>query len=133
MIKPSYGMLKRRRDAQLRKISKIGPFMMATADWVKVKCGNPKCKCARDKEKRHEKLHLGWTDSQGSGTQYVPVGLREEVLEWIENYWKLKECMKEVTSLTRQMIRMYGKTYSVRAKQQQRKQRMGISKKKKTI
>lgn len=106
----SYGMLEGRRKALLRKMSKVGPFMMATATDLRVKCGNPKCKCKKDRQARHQAMHLSWTDAAGNGTQYVPVGLREEVLEWIENYWIIKEYLKEMTSLSRRMIRLYVKS-----------------------
>ena len=110
MFKEGYGMMDRRREALLKKMGKVGPFIMATPTYLKVRCGNPDCKCAKRKEDRHEKLHLSWSDAQGDGTCYVPVDLREEVLEWVENYWTLKEYMKEMTSLSRRMIKIYAKT-----------------------
>lgn len=106
----SFTMLDKRRAAVLKRIARTGPFMMATPTYVKVRCGNPNCKCAKHKSARHTKLHLTWSDSQGSGTQYVPVALRKEVLEWVENYWIVKEYMKEMTSLSRGMIRVYARS-----------------------
>ena len=103
----TFSMLDNRRKGVLKRIARTGPFMMASPVYVKVKCGNPRCKCARDKKARHEKLHLSWMDAEGSGTQYVPVGLRKEVLEWVENYWMVKEHMKEMTDLSRRMIQGY--------------------------
>ncbi len=109
-MEESYFMLDRRRIALLKKMAKVGPFIMATPAKFKVRCGNPKCKCVEKKEARHEKLHLSWTDAEGNGTCYVPVDLREDVLKWVENYWTMKEYMKEMTQLSRRMIRMYAKT-----------------------
>ena len=54
----SYQTLEVRRQALLKSIVQIGPFLMATPTWLKVRCGNPRCECATDREKRHEKLHL---------------------------------------------------------------------------
>ncbi len=122
MLKEGYAMLDRKRMAILKKMSKTGPFMMATPQRVKVQCGNPKCKCARRKKDRHEKLHLVWTDAQGSGTQYVPVDLHGDVLEWVENYWTIKEYMKEMTEISRRMIKIYAKTVG-RVKREQEKQK----------
>ncbi|MBF0531854.1 MAG: hypothetical protein HQL23_02030 [Candidatus Omnitrophica bacterium] len=116
----SYGVLAKRRLGILKKMAKVGPFIMATPTYLKVRCGYPDCKCAGPKEDRHEKLHLSWGDAQGQGTAYVPVDLREEVLQWIENYWTVKEYMKEMTELSRQMIKMYARTIG-RVKRQQRK------------
>ena len=74
-------MLDRSRGAILKKMGNVGPFIMATPTYLKVRCGNPECKCAKKKEDRHKKLHLSWTDADGDGTCYVPVGIREEVLK----------------------------------------------------
>lgn len=115
----SYRMLDNRRKGVLKRIAETGPFIMATATPLKVKCGNSKCKCARDKKYRHKKLHLSWTDSKGSGTCYVPVDIRKEVMNWIENYWTVKELMREMTELSRKMIKIYSKTEGkIRKKQQ---------------
>ena len=107
-MQESYPMLDRRRQAVLKRIARGGPFLMATPTWLKVRCGNPRCECAMNRKKRHEKLHLSWTEAGNkSGTLYVPVDLRQEVLEWTENYWVLKERIHEMNTLSRKMIRMY--------------------------
>jgi len=121
----SYLVLQKRRNSLIKKMAKIGPFMMATPTYLKVKCGNKKCKCVNDREARHEKLHLSWTDAEGSGTKYVPVSLREEVLEWIENYWIVKEYMKEVTIISRKIIGLYVKS---RKKQEKRNKENKVKK-----
>jgi hypothetical protein len=106
----SYAVLEKKRGAILKKIASVGPFIMATPTYLKVRCGNPQCKCADDDAERHEKLHLSWSDADGCGTAYVPVDLHKEVLEWIENYWRVKEYMKEMTAISRRMIKMYAGT-----------------------
>ncbi len=124
-IEENYNMLERRRKALQRKISKVGPFLMGTPTYLMSKCGNPKCKCKIDKTARHEKLSLSWTDSEGSGTCYVPVDIHKEVFEWVNNYWKMKEYMKEMTALSRKMIRIYARTVGRVKKQQQKKVKGG--------
>lgn len=110
MFEPGYAMLDRKRSAILKRMVKVGPFIMATPTYLRVRCGNPDCKCAKNKKDRHEKLHLSWRDAEGNGTAYVPVDLHKEVLEWVENYWKIKGMMKEMTDISRQMIKIYAKT-----------------------
>jgi len=127
-MKPSYAMLDRKRQSLLKKIAETGPFIMATPTYLKVRCGNPKCKCATDKEARHEKLHLSWTDAKGNGTCYVPVDIREDVLKWVENYWKIKQYMTEMTDISRRMIKMYASTVG-RVKRQQKEKQKKINKK----
>ncbi|MFH1753131.1 MAG: DUF6788 family protein [Candidatus Omnitrophota bacterium] len=109
-FKESFSVLDKRRAAVLKKIARTGPFIMASPVYVKIRCGNPRCKCSKDKDARHTKLHLTWADSEGTGTQYVPVALRKEVLEWVENYWIVKEHMKDMTALSRKMIHLYVRT-----------------------
>ena len=123
MMQEGYRMLDRRRRALLKKMSKMGPFIMATPTYLKVRCGNPRCKCATNKKARHEKLHLSWTDSAGDGTCYVPVDLREEVLEWVENYWEMKRYIKEMTELSRKMIKIYAKTLGRVKRKQSKKEK----------
>ena len=123
MFEENYGMMDRRRQAILKKMAKVGPFIMATPTYLKVRCGNPDCKCAKKKEDRHEKLHLSWADSEGYGTAYVPVDLREEVLKWVENYWTMKEYMKEMTDLSRKMIKIYARTVGAHKRKMAKKER----------
>ena len=107
----SYQTLEVRRQALLKSIVQIGPFLMATPTWLKVRCGNPRCECATDREKRHEKLHLNWSEAGGKhGTLYVPIDLREEVLKWTERYWVLKQRIQEMNELSQRMIRLYVKS-----------------------
>jgi hypothetical protein len=122
MLQEGYAMMDRRRQALLKKIAKVGPFIMATPTYLKVRCGNPDCKCAKRLEDRHEKLHLSWTDAEGNGTAYVPVDLREEVLEWVENYWKVKEYMKEMTEISRKMIKIYARTLGAHKRKMAKKE-----------
>ena len=120
-VQPSYNVLEQRRQGLLKKMAKVGPFIMATATYLQVRCGNPDCKCADDPDERHKKLHLSWGDAKGYGTAYVPVDLHEEVLEWIENYWEMKELMKEMTAISRQMIKMYAKTVGAHKRKMRKK------------
>ena len=111
MFKENYGMLDRKRLGILKKMGKVGPFIMASAAEYKMKCAQERCRCQEDvKRYGHATFRISWTDAEGDGTAYIPVALREEVKEWIENYWEIKEYMKEMTGLSRRMIKMYAKT-----------------------
>jgi hypothetical protein len=121
-VQASYGVLQKRQQGILKKMAKAGPFIMATPTYVKVRCGNPDCKCAKKKEDRHEQLHLSWTDAQGDGVAYVPVDLHKEVLGWVENYWKVKDLMKEMTDVSRQMIKIYAKTLGAHKRRMAKKE-----------
>ncbi|MCK5592434.1 MAG: hypothetical protein KAI72_10805 [Candidatus Pacebacteria bacterium] len=102
-------------------MSKTGPFIMATVSQRTTKCGNKKCACVTDERKRHPTFRISWTDSKGDGCCYVPKDIQGDVEGWIENYWTMKEYMKEMTELSRRMIKMYAKTLG-RVKKKQEKQ-----------
>jgi hypothetical protein len=123
-VQPSYGVLQKRQQGLLKKMAKAGPFIMATPTYLKVRCGNLDCKCAKRKEDRHEKLHLSWGDAKGYGTAYVPVDLHKEVLQWVENYWTIKEYMVQMTQISRQMIKMYAKTIGAHKRRIAKKQKL---------
>ena len=110
MFEESYERLERKRKALMKKMAKIGPVIMASPSHLLVRCGNPICKCKKDPKARHPALHLSWSEKESHSTQYVPVGLKEEVLTWIENYWLLKEYIKEISLVSRQMVRIYVKS-----------------------
>lgn len=116
----SYNLLNRRRLAILKKMSKTGPFIMATVSQRTTKCGNKKCACVIDEKKRHPTFRISWTDSKGDGCCYVPKDIQEDVEEWIENYWTMKEYMTEMTDISRRMIKMYAKTVGRVKKKQER-------------
>jgi hypothetical protein len=109
-MKENYSMLDRKRQGLVKRMSKLGPFIMATVSQRTTKCGIKKCACQKDLKKRHPTFRLSWTDAKGNGTCYVPKDIQNDVEEWIENYWLMKEYMKEMTDLSRRMIKMYSKT-----------------------
>jgi len=109
-MQETYNTLNRKRQGLLKKMSKVGSFMMATVSQRTTKCGRKECQCKVDEKKRHPTFRLSWTDSKGNGTCYVPKDIQKDVEQWIENYWKIKEYMTEMTTISRKMIRMYSKT-----------------------
>jgi len=126
-MEKKYFRLQMKQKGILKKIKGVGPFIMATPTYLKVKCGNKKCACAADSDKRHEKLHLSWSEGKGiNGTLYVPVDLREEVLKWVKNYWKVKELMKDMTQISRQIIRIHSRMRGVIRQREIKKRMKGI-------
>jgi hypothetical protein len=133
MLEQGYAMLDRRRTALLNRMVKVGPFIMATVSQRRTKCGNKGCGCYKDESKRHPTFRLSWTDSSGNGTCYVPKDIQGEVEQWIENYWTIKEYMKEMTEISRRMIKIYAKTLGKVKRKQDKQKKEQIKSKTKTI
>jgi len=109
-----YATLDRRRKALLKKIARLGPWIMGTPTITH----NKSTRTGRREAGFAEKLYLTFSEAGGrNGSTYVPVGMREEVLEWVENYTTMKEYMREMTELSRKMIRLYTKSKKPRKAQ----------------
>jgi hypothetical protein len=94
------------RDARLKDINNIGPFIAGSMVKIAHTCGNPNCKCARGD--KHENYYLTWKVKQKTRTKYIPVDMEGEVRNWTEQYKRLKKLIAEVTELQRKIIKQHG-------------------------
>ena len=103
----SLGTLARRRDARLKKIAQLQPFIAGSLAKVGVKCGNPNCKCASGE--RHEAWVLTRKERGRTVTVHVPRDMVEEVARWTAEHKRLKGLMREVSELGEAMVRIFVK------------------------
>ena len=103
----SMGTLAKRRDARLKKIARLQPFIAGSLAKVGVKCGNPNCKCASGE--RHEAWVLTRKERGRTVTVHVPRDMVAEVGRWAAEYKRLKVLMREISEFGEQMIRMFVK------------------------
>lgn len=104
----SINVLKTRRNAAIRRLADSKPFIEGSLTKIRVKCGNPNCCCAQgEKHISHvlTKKVCGKTKSL-----YVPVDLVEEVTKWVEEHRRIKRELKEISSLSEQIIRQHVST-----------------------
>ena len=108
MKQVSVNVLKTRRDAKLRRLSEVKPFVQGSLYKRTVKCGNPNCRCA--KGDRHESYVL--TRKVGGKTKatHVPRDLVEEATAWATEHKRIKKLMKEISDLSEEIIRIHVKT-----------------------
>lgn len=98
----------RRTAALLRRLSEVGPFVAASLLCVPHRCGNPRCKCARGEGK--PAWRLTYKDKeQKTVTVYVPVGMLEEVRQWVKNYRAFKSLASEISDAQLARVRLYVK------------------------
>ena len=88
----------------LSRIRKIKPFIQASFTITKKGCGNPKCRCATQGP-IHESALLTWKEHGKTHTIYVPVELRQEVKQWVEEGKKIKNLMAQMSNAQREFLR----------------------------
>ena len=85
-----------KRNALLKELAEIGPFVQASFCTRKVKCGNPRCRCAKGEE--HNANVLTRKVRGKTQTIHVPRDLQDEVKSWVNEYKRLK-CQRLLESL----------------------------------
>ena len=103
----SLGTLAKRRDARLKKLAQVQPFIAGSLAKVGVKCGNPNCKCASGE--RHEAWVLTRKERGKTVTVHVPRDMVEEVARWAAEYKRLKVLLREISELGEEAIRIFVK------------------------
>lgn len=87
----------------LEAIRKIRPFLPGSLTITVKKCGNPRCRCAKEGP-IHETALLTWKDGKTTRTLHVPRELREEVRQWIAEWKKLKALIEQMGGEQRQYL-----------------------------
>lgn len=96
----------RRTASLLRRIGKVGPFVGASLNCVRHRCGNPRCRCARGEG--HPSWRLTFKGkNQKTVSVYVPVGLLKEVRQWVKNYRAFKKLAAEISAAQLARVRLY--------------------------
>ncbi len=96
-----------RRDAVLKKLAKMRPFVAASLVAVKRRCGNPRCKCAHGQPHR---AHVLTRKVDGrTQTVHVPKDRLKEVQEWVEEYKRLKQWIGQETEAALALLRHDGR------------------------
>lgn len=89
----------------LAELSGVGPLIAGSLAEVGVKCGNPRCRCARGE--RHTAYVLTSKVGGKTKTIHVPRGMVEEVRQWTEEHRRLKDLTRGISALGEQIIRRY--------------------------
>ena len=87
----------------LDRIRKIKPFVQASLNLTKKRCGNPRCRCVQEGP-LHEVTLLTWKEQNRTQTLYVPMELRQEVERWVQEGKLLKRLVAEVSQAQREFL-----------------------------
>jgi len=102
-------LLRRMRDARLKKLAQAGPLLAGSLVQQRVRCGRPNCRCAKDPAYRHVKTVITRTVKGKTRTVYVPLDLVEEVRTWVAEYKRIKELLNEISELSWALVRSHAK------------------------
>lgn len=87
----------------LDSIRRIKPFVQASLNITKKRCGNPRCRCVQEGP-LHEVALLTWKQDKRTHTLYVPIELRQEVQRWVQEGKLLKRLVAEVSLAQREFL-----------------------------
>ena len=98
-------LIRRMRDARLKKLAHVGPLVAASLVQQRVRCGQPRCHCAQGD--KHVKTAISQTVDGKTRTVYVPLELVPEVHTWVAEHKRVKQLLKEISDLTIALIRTH--------------------------
>lgn len=93
------------RNRLISRISKLNPWIEGTVVTTTRICGKKNCACQRDGPK-HPVMYVTWKESRKTISLYVPKRLEAEVSNWALNYKKLKEMIREISNIQKDIVRL---------------------------
>ena len=102
-------IIRRMRDARLKKLAEVGPLLAGSVVQQRVRCGRASCRCAEHDKHKHLKTAITQTVNGKTRTVYVPVDLVEEVRAWSAEHKRVKELLKQISELTLALVRTHAK------------------------
>lgn len=114
MTEISLRELEAKRSALLRQLGRTKPLVEGSLAEIHSECSTKNCRCHRGE--KHRSVRLCRKEKGKSQAIYVPVDLEEEVRRWNEEHKRTKALLKEISSLSEQIIRGYIKNKRARLK-----------------
>jgi hypothetical protein len=97
--------LQAQRNKLISRISKLNPWIEGSVVTTTRICGKKNCACHREGPK-HPVMYVTWKESGKTISLYVPKGLEAEVSKWALNYKKLKEMIREISNIQKDIVRL---------------------------
>jgi hypothetical protein len=94
-----------KRKKLIQQLLLLDPWIQGTVVQMKRICGSKGCAC-RHGGPKHPAMFITWKEQGKTCCLYVPRRLESEVKQWAKNYRKVKDLMKKVTDLQREIIRL---------------------------
>lgn len=97
--------LEAKRLKPLQKIHTLIPWIEGSLVSTARFCGKKNCICHQGGPK-HPVLYVTWKENGKTVSLYVPRRLEPEVIGWVQNYKKLKDLVREISEIQKQIIRL---------------------------
>lgn len=123
MIIHTTRLLRKRRDALLKRLTKLGPFIQGSVVRIQRRCGYLRCRCATGGP-GHTSTYLTYAKKGKTHTLYIPIDLEEEVVEWSQNNKQLKALIRQMDEVHRKIVNRYVKEKRGRAKQKNKRNKL---------
>ena len=81
--------------------------MKSGDDRKRWKCAKPECLCNRTGKKHMAYAVTSRGENGRTRSVYVPVGMADEVKEWVKEYRRLQKTIKQISALAEQAIRLH--------------------------
>lgn len=97
--------LEAKRLTPLRKIHTLIPWVEGSLVSTSRFCGKKNCICHQGGSK-HPVVYVTWKEKGKTVSLYVPRNLETGVTQWVQNYKKLKNLIREISEIQKQIIRL---------------------------
>lgn len=88
----------------LARLRSVGPMLQGSVYEAFTRCSRSTCACHTE-DKKHATMRLSWNESGRTRTLRIPRDLLEEVQEWVDEWKRVKELVREVSEEQREFLR----------------------------
>jgi hypothetical protein len=99
--------LETKRFKPLRKMNTLIPWVEGSLVSTSRFCGKKNCICHHGGAK-HPVVYVTWKEKGKTVSLYIPRRLERDVRRWVQNYKKLKDLIREISEIQKQIIRLRG-------------------------
>jgi len=104
-MKRKKNALGKKRDNLLGKVASFSPWIEGTLVNTTRICGRKNCVCHTSGQK-HPVMYVTWKENGKTVSLYVPKKLESEVRKWGENYKRLKEIIRKMSNIQKDIVRL---------------------------
>ena len=96
------------RRGRLKQMLTMKPFVSASLVETMVRCGRSGCHC--QKGEKHVGYYLTYKVKGKTKRVYVPVDMRDEVRQWVQEHRRIRNLSREISQLSLALVKTHVKT-----------------------
>jgi len=104
-IQPARRADKRRAREDAKSLAACDRLIKASLNRVRVTCGKPSCRCARNPRFRHESVSFTYKLKKRSMCLHVPKGMEQAARRAAEDYARLKKLVRKLSDANMKKFR----------------------------